>query len=117
MLLVMIVNPLLYISSTSSVHVIVSRYLSQYTNKERLIVDMIKIKFGLINLTFYACWLPNLINAVILYSNWDDLPRRLIVSIWYIMVRNYRSCQFLFLFIPKKYNVFDKIFLICFRPL
>ncbi|XP_065215605.1 G-protein coupled receptor 143-like [Planococcus citri] len=85
MLLVMIVNPVLYISATSSVHLIVSQYLSQYTNKERLIVDMIKIKFGLINLTFYACWLPNLVNTVLLYSNWDNLPRRVIVSLWYIM--------------------------------
>ncbi len=90
LLAVMIINPILYCSSSKLAEIMVSQYLSQYTNKERLIVDLIKIKFGLINLTFYACWLPNVINAFIIFLNWNHFPRSTIVSLWYIMVI-YRS--------------------------
>lgn len=88
MITVMIANPILFISASFAVQTLVAQYLSQYTNRERHIVDMIKIKFGLINLSFYTCWLANIINAFLIYYYWNDLPRRLIVAMWYIMVSN-----------------------------
>lgn len=86
LLTVMIINPILYYNSSQVVHIIVSQYLSQYTNRERLIVDMIKIKFSLINVAFYVCWLPNIINAILIFSSWNMFPKRVVISIWYIMV-------------------------------
>lgn len=86
LMVVMITIPTLYYLSSGSLHLIVAQYLSQYTNRERHIVDMIKIKFSLINLTFYACWLPNIVNMILLYSTWENWNRRVIITIWYIMV-------------------------------
>lgn len=94
----MIINPILYCLSSASIPIIVSQYLAQYTNKERHIVDMIKIKFGLLNLTFYVCWLPNIANAIIIFTSWNDFPEKVIVALWYIMVSNQVSYQPKYLF-------------------
>lgn len=85
MLAVMIVNPVLYWLSARSVNLLVVRYLSQYTRKERHLIDAIRIKFALINLAFYVCWLPNVINTVCLYVLWRNVSKRTILSIWYVM--------------------------------
>lgn len=99
LLAVMIALPILYYLSSGSVPVIVAQYLSQYTNRERHIVNMIKIRFSLINLTFYACWLPNIINMILLYTVWENWNRRFIITIWYIMVRFYLKLHLVFIHI------------------
>ncbi|XP_021931693.1 G-protein coupled receptor 143-like isoform X2 [Zootermopsis nevadensis] len=82
---IMIVNPILYCCSTQDVKFIISVRLGQYTQKERNTVDGIKTKFLFITLTFYICWLPNLICGVLLWSLWVHLPQSVIVSLWYVM--------------------------------
>jgi len=82
---IMIVNPILYLLCTRKVHTLVANCLSQFTKKERSVVDGVKIKFLLIILSFYVCWLPNLINGVIIWSSWDELPRNFMLTIWYTM--------------------------------
>lgn len=83
---VMIVNPILYLSLSQDVERLVSRSLAQFTNKERQVVDIIKVKFLLINMAFYMCWLPNLINSILIWTMWFSLPHNLVVTLWYIMV-------------------------------
>lgn len=86
LIVVMIMNAIIYFLSSISIPDLVAQYLSQYTNAERYIVDNIRIKFGLINLTFFVCWLPNIANAIIIFLNWDDFPERVIIALWYLMV-------------------------------
>lgn len=83
---IMIVNPILYYCSTQDVKFIICVRLGQYTQRERSTLDGIKTKFLLITLTFYMCWLPNLICGVLLWSLWINLPQYVIISFWYIMV-------------------------------
>lgn len=84
-LFVMIANPVIYVQCSKEVdRQLVQRY-GQYTNNERQIHDMFKIKFSLINLIFYICWLPNVVNAVLLWTMWFDLPIRTIIISWYII--------------------------------
>lgn len=82
---IMIVNPILYFCSTQDVRFIISVRLGQYTQRERNAVDGIKTKFLFIIITFYICWLPNLICGVLIWSVWLKLPEKLIVSLWYVM--------------------------------
>lgn len=63
----------------------------QFTIRERNIMDAVKIKFSLINIVFYVCWIPNLINGILLWILWFHLPVEIIISIWYIMVSNYKE--------------------------
>lgn len=84
-LVVMIVNPILYVKCSKEVDKqLVERY-GQYTNNERQIHDMFKIKFSLINLVFYICWLPNIVNAVLMWTMWFHLPAHIIIVSWYII--------------------------------
>ncbi|KAL0098354.1 hypothetical protein PUN28_020319 [Cardiocondyla obscurior] len=43
------------------------------------------IKFALINLVYYVCWTPNLINGILLWTLWFQLPIKAIITLWYIM--------------------------------
>ncbi|XP_015124150.1 uncharacterized protein LOC107046140, partial [Diachasma alloeum] len=85
--LVMIVNPMLYVASTRDLETAVTCRLSQMTGRERKLVKTIKLKFALINIVYYLCWLPNLINGVLLWSLWFKLPVKIIITLWYIMVQ------------------------------
>nr|CAD7404881.1 unnamed protein product [Timema cristinae] len=85
MLAVMLINPVLYVLSSRDVELIIVRYLSQFTDKERSMVDSVRIKFSLINVVFYICWLPNLINGILLWTLWFNLPVNIIIGLWYIM--------------------------------
>lgn len=58
----------------------------QFTSREREIIDAIKMKFFIINIVFYICWIPNLINGILLWTLWFHLPATWIITIWYIMV-------------------------------
>jgi len=90
---VMIANPILYRDVASHVHDAVTRSLAQCTNKERHLVDTVRLKLALINLAFYVCWLPNLLNGVLLWTLWYELPDNVILALWYIMVsRSDETC-------------------------
>lgn len=84
--IVMVVNPVLYSVSTGYIYHIITSYMAQYSTNERRMLDLFKQRFALINLGFYLCWMPNLINAVIVWTLWDDLPRGVMLTLWYMMV-------------------------------
>jgi ocular albinism type 1 protein len=82
---VMLANPIIYYQCSKEVDKqLVQRY-GQYTNNERQIHDLFKIKFSLLNLIFYICWLPNIINAILMWTMWFHLPIRVIIISWYVM--------------------------------
>ncbi|CAH1114086.1 unnamed protein product [Psylliodes chrysocephalus] len=81
---VMIANPYLYRSSTKDMEYIITGASGQFTTKEREIIRAIKIKFSLINIVFYVCWIPNLLNGILLWTLWFHLDA-CVTSIWYVM--------------------------------
>lgn len=83
---VMIVNPVLYFASTRDLQTAVTCSLAQITSRERKLVQAIKLKFALTNFVYYVCWLPNLINGILLWTLWFQLPVKIIITLWYIMV-------------------------------
>ncbi|XP_033225332.1 G-protein coupled receptor 143-like [Belonocnema kinseyi] len=83
--IVMLVNPVLYISSSKDLKNAVTCSLAQMTSRERKLVQTVRLKFALTNLVYYFCWIPNLINGVLLWILWFQLPVRLIIVLWYIM--------------------------------
>lgn len=84
---VMLLNPFLYLSLSNDVKISITRSTSQFTNKERQLIDIIKVKFLLINVSFYLCWLPNLINGILIWNFWFSVPDEIVLMLWYIMVR------------------------------
>lgn len=103
-LLVMIVNPILYFQCSKEVdNQLIQRY-GQYTNSERQIHDMFKIKFSLINVVFYICWLPNIINAILMWTMWFHLPTHIVVMSWYIMAILNPLQAFLNVLVYRKWN-------------
>lgn len=83
----MLLNPFLYLSLSNDVKISITRSTSQFTNKERQLIDIIKVKFLLINVSFYLCWLPNLINGILIWNFWFSVPDEIVLMLWYIMVR------------------------------
>lgn len=84
-LFVMIANPILYFLCSKEVdRQLIQRY-GAYTHAERQINDLFKLKFSLINIIFYVCWLPNIVNAILMWTMWFNLPVTLIVTSWYIL--------------------------------
>ena len=81
----MILNPILYVQCSKEVDKQLIQRYGQYTHNERQIHDVFKIKFSLINLIFFICWLPNIINAILMWTMWFHLPVRVIIISWYIM--------------------------------
>lgn len=84
-LTVMIVNPILYYMCSKEVDKQLIQRYGQYTNNERHIHDMFKIKFSLINLIFFICWLPNIVNAFLMWTMWFHLPVKAIIVSWYFI--------------------------------
>ncbi|RLU14931.1 hypothetical protein DMN91_012818 [Ooceraea biroi] len=82
---VMIVNPILYVASTRNLQSAVLHSMAQMTGRERKLIQIIRLKFALINLVYYICWLPNLINGILLWTLWHELPIKAIVILWYMM--------------------------------
>ncbi|XP_063220598.1 G-protein coupled receptor 143-like [Bacillus rossius redtenbacheri] len=82
---VMVVNPVLYMLSLRDVQLVVASGMGQYTGKERSQVDAVRLRFALINLAFYLCWLPNLVNGALLWALWIRLPHQVVILFWYIM--------------------------------
>lgn len=63
MLLVMILNPVLY--SKASIGVERHFYGSgSFTQRERRIIHMLKMRFRAITITFCACWMINIVNGI-----------------------------------------------------
>ncbi|XP_044755545.1 G-protein coupled receptor 143-like [Coccinella septempunctata] len=83
--IIMIYNPVLYNQSTRDMERIITSLTGQFTAKEREIVEGVRMKFFLINLVFYVCWTPNLINGILLWLLWFDVPMAFISIVWYIM--------------------------------
>lgn len=71
----------------------------RFTHSERRVVDGLRKKFFLINGVFYLCWLPNIINGIVLWTSWNNLPKTFIITVWYLMV----SCSH-FLFHPSSFS-------------
>lgn len=104
MIAVMVVNPVLYFTAAREVdRQLVARY-SQMTSTERDLMTKFKMKFSLINFVFYVCWLPNLINGVILWTMWFSLPFQSIVSVWYIMAITNPLQAFLNTLVYQRWN-------------
>ncbi|XP_012541170.1 G-protein coupled receptor 143 isoform X2 [Monomorium pharaonis] len=82
---VMIVNPILYVASTRDLETAVLHSMAQMTSRERRLIQTIRLKFALINVVYYVCWTPNLINGVLLWTLWFQLPIKAIITLWYIM--------------------------------
>ncbi|KAJ8974666.1 hypothetical protein NQ317_011983 [Molorchus minor] len=83
---VMIANPYLYHHSTKDMENIITSTSGQFTSREREIIDAIKIKFSVINMVFYICWVPNLLNGVLIWTLWFYLPTSCLITLWYIML-------------------------------
>jgi ocular albinism type 1 protein len=115
-LFVMIANPIIYVQCSNEVNRQLILRNGQYTNTERQIHDLFKIKFSLINIIFYICWLPNVINAVLMWSMWSMLGRRntigaIVVINWYIIAIFNPLQAFFNAFIYRKWN--DKLIGCC----
>ncbi|XP_032688403.1 G-protein coupled receptor 143-like [Odontomachus brunneus] len=82
---VMIVNPIMYIASTRDLETVVMHSMGQMTGRERKLLQTIRLKFALTNLVYYMCWTPNLINGILLWTLWFQLPIKAIIILWYIM--------------------------------
>ncbi|XP_014231817.1 G-protein coupled receptor 143-like [Trichogramma pretiosum] len=82
---VMVANPLLYLSTTKDLKNVVTRTMAQMTGRERKLVQTIKLKFAMTNVVYYVCWIPNLLNGILLWTLWFQLPVKVIISLWYVM--------------------------------
>uniref|UniRef100_A0ABD2WIU2 G-protein coupled receptors family 2 profile 2 domain-containing protein n=1 Tax=Trichogramma kaykai TaxID=54128 RepID=A0ABD2WIU2_9HYME len=82
---VMVANPLLYLSTTKDLKNVVTRTMAQMTGRERKLVQTIKLKFAMTNVVYYMCWIPNLLNGILLWTLWFQLPVKVIISLWYVM--------------------------------
>ncbi|XP_045445928.1 G-protein coupled receptor 143-like [Melitaea cinxia] len=83
--IVMVANPIIYVLASKNIEMAVALPLAQFTSRERRVVDTLRLKFFLINAVFYICWLPNLINGILLWTMWFKMPVKVIIIIWYIM--------------------------------
>ncbi|KAK7068804.1 hypothetical protein SK128_003852 [Halocaridina rubra] len=83
--IVMIGNPILYCLAFSRVEKQIMSARGRFTHTERRVVDGLRKKFFFINGVFYLCWLPNIINGIVLWTSWDNLPRTFILVVWYLM--------------------------------
>lgn len=83
--MVMIINPILYWKTAIKAEDMVVSASGRFTHNERRHLRSLKLKFFCINFVFYICWLPNIVNAILLWTLWNDLPRNFILFDWYLM--------------------------------
>ncbi|XP_063596458.1 G-protein coupled receptor 143-like [Penaeus indicus] len=83
--IVMIGNPILYCIAFSNLEMEIMSARGKFTQSERQVVDGLRKKFLLINGVFYLCWLPNIINGIVLWTSWNNLPKAFIITVWYLM--------------------------------
>ncbi|XP_038576565.1 G-protein coupled receptor 143 [Micropterus salmoides] len=67
MLLVLIANPVFFNRTISAVTSLLKARQGIYTENERRLANDIKIRFFKIVLVFFVCWVPNIINEVLLF--------------------------------------------------
>ncbi|XP_054711492.1 G-protein coupled receptor 143-like [Uloborus diversus] len=82
---IMILNPVLYVLSSKNVRILLTGGLGQLTYIEHNLLAALKEKFFCIVLVFYVCWVPNVINGIILWGFWDVIPQRFLLGVWYFM--------------------------------
>lgn len=87
LLFTMITNPVLYVLSSKKVNELLTKTFGQFSYQERKLARALKQKFFDIVLVFYVCWLPNMVNCLLLWTMWNRLTeiRDLIIAVWYIM--------------------------------
>lgn len=114
-LFVMIANPIIYVQCSREVDKQLIQRYGQYTNNERQVHDLFKIKFSLINIIFYVCWLPNILNAIFIWSMWSRLSRdpfaKIVVFNWYIIAVLNPLQAFFNAFVYRKWN--EKLYGCC----
>lgn len=82
---VMIANPILYHNSMGDMKRIITSASGQLTSRERSILDAISLKFSVIMGVFYLCWIPNLVNGLLVWVLWFELPSDVLIVVWNIM--------------------------------
>uniref|UniRef100_A0A023F147 Putative g-protein coupled receptor n=1 Tax=Triatoma infestans TaxID=30076 RepID=A0A023F147_TRIIF len=82
---VMVLAPCFYIASARNADSLVSSCLGQVTNKERSVVQAIRIRFALTVGMFAICWTPNLVNGIIIWCTWGNLSVSVLLGLWYFM--------------------------------
>ncbi|XP_038215818.1 G-protein coupled receptor 143-like [Zerene cesonia] len=108
--LVMILNPIIYMMAGRNIEMAIALPLAQFTSKERRVVDALRLKFFLINVVFYVCWLPNLINGILIWTMWFNMPVKVIITIWYIMALMNPMQALLNAMVYRKWNLTDRRF-------
>ncbi|XP_035708799.1 G-protein coupled receptor 143 isoform X2 [Folsomia candida] len=84
-LTVMLVNPILYWRTSHAAEQLLVSVSGRFTENERTHLRNLKLKFLCINLVFYLCWIPNIINGFMLWILWGDLPKGFVLFDWYLM--------------------------------
>ncbi|XP_062595608.1 uncharacterized protein LOC134256951 [Saccostrea cucullata] len=64
--IVMLGNPIIFYQAGKSAKRALIWHYGRYTSSERKLVDAIHTKFYLILIIYFVCWIPNLVNAVLL---------------------------------------------------
>ncbi|KAL6447052.1 hypothetical protein ACFW04_001422 [Cataglyphis niger] len=111
--IVMIANPILYIASTRDLETAVLHSMAQMTGRERRLIQTVRLKFALINLVYYVCWTPNLINGILLWTLWFKLPVTAIITLWYIMAVTNPLQAFFNAIVYQSWNRREKLRLEC----
>lgn len=81
----MAVNPVFYVLASKEVKILLTTHSGQFSDQERFFLRALKEKFFFIVFVFYCCWLPNIVNGIILWGMWGNLPRGVLISLWYMM--------------------------------
>lgn len=82
---IMIINPIMYYLSSKNVRILLTGGLGQLTCVEHHLLSALKEKFFCIVLVFYVCWFPNVLNGIILWGFWSNIPQGFLISVWYTM--------------------------------
>ncbi|XP_046635273.1 G-protein coupled receptor 143-like [Daphnia pulicaria] len=77
--------PFLFMSAFRQAEISLTRRYARYTTTERRLVDSLKVKFILIVSVFYLCWMPNIVNGLVLWISWNKLPVTWVLANWYLM--------------------------------
>lgn len=87
LLVTMIANPILYVTSSKKVNELLTKTFGKFSYQERKLATALKQKFFDIVLVFYVCWIPNVVNCLLLWTMWHNLEsvRDVIITVWYIM--------------------------------
>ncbi|KAK4020869.1 G-protein coupled receptor 143 [Daphnia magna] len=77
--------PFLFMSAFRQAEISLTRRYARYTTTERRLVESLKLKFILIVSVFYLCWMPNIVNGLVLWISWYKLPVTWVLANWYLM--------------------------------